>query len=166
MQQSKLLRLCLEQAKQEWCFLDVPLKKKLSSLHDLAESVRLRHSMWSCQSARCVLREPPWRVCGEWDAGRAQGAPEVSHSRWQGGVWKKRRWGVGGWGTEREMLSLPSPPPCWCEGSRWKQMTYIFFETDSCSEASQDSEKTEWSMEKAQKQRERGRKEEESEEGV
>lgn len=66
------------------------------------------------------------QVCTEkvstWQGGRfrAQGAPlVVSHSRWRenegGGL----------------LLSLPSSPLRWCEGSCWKQMTYIFFETFS-----------------------------------
>lgn len=48
-------------------------------------------------------------------------------------------------GVQKKMLPFPSPARCHCEGSCGKQMPYIPHppETDSCSEASPDSEHTE-----------------------
>lgn len=86
-------------------------------------------------------------------------APEMSHSRWEeegqrsGGSERERE--REGRGAAKDVITFHLLLCAWCEGSRWKQMTYIFIETDSSSEASPDSEKTEWRMER---HRRRGRR--------
>lgn len=104
-------------------------------------------------SYRCVLTDPPWSIQG----------PQVEHReplkcliQGEGRMEEAEEEGE----TQRKMLSLASIPSsvllCWWEGSHWKQMTYIFFETDCSSKASPDSEKTEWSMERRRRKWEEG----------
>ena len=97
-----------------------------------------RLSVRSCHSVRCVQREPPQSAQGT----QVERREPLKCLIQSGGRIKEGE--LEGEKMQRKMLSPPSPPPCWCEGSCRKQMTYISIPTSSSSKASPDSEKPEW----------------------